>query len=481
MARSIQEITRSFIAAGWRRRYLMSVPIAAMPVLALGLSFVVPRAYETHMTILVQEPARLNPLLNDISVATNVKDRMPALNALLHSEHVIGRVLADVGTIDADTTYEKKRAMVADMSSAVTATLVGSEVIELKLRGNKGAGLGQTLSAIGNRFIERLVAPERDAVQGSETFLTDQLRQLRDELTRAETALSEFNSQHADKLPQLNLATITRLTALQQALQAKQIELGNANAALEDSRGRIAGTNPVIGRIEDAIVQVTSELVALKARYTSDHSEVQAAERKLTRLEEARHSLLDRSLPLNPENVDRLWNMAAGAASSPDNSQTPLMVSQMQHLQDAETRRAELRQETEQLKQAIDDIQHSISEYTPVENQQKQLERAVTAANESYDTLAKRYQTARITGALGRFEAPDRIKIIDPASDPTAPVTPGRILFVLLGVVAGIVMGAGLTTIAELLDQRVRNSQSLADLAEAPLITSISRIASKAA
>lgn len=476
MARSIQDITRSVLSTAWRRRYLVCVPIAAMPVLALGLSFVLPRAYETRMTILVQEPARLNPLLNDLSVGINVKDRMPALNALLHSEHVIGKVLQDVGAITPETSFETRQRMVADMALSVTSNLIGSEMIELKLRGPKGLGLDKTLTAIGNRFIERLVAPERDAVQGSQTFLSDQLRERRDELAAAESALAQFHALHADKLPELNVATVTRLTALQQQLEAKMMELNSANSMLEESRGRIAGTNPVIGKLEDAIVQGTGELVSLQSRYTPDHSEVQAAERKLNRLKEARQALLTNAAPLNNENIDRLWNIAAGSAGGGDKNQTPLLISQLQHLQDAQSKHVELTQEVEQIKQAIGKMQQTLAEYGPIDRQQRQLERTVTAANEAYDTLAKRYQVARLTGALGRFEAPERTKIIDAATMPSAPVTPGRILYMIIGIVAGIIMGAGLAVVTELLDTRIRSSSALAEVADLPLITVISRI-----
>ena len=54
------------------------------------------------MTVLVQEPARMNPFLNDISIGTNIKERMPALSALLRSEHILARVLTDIGELEPD-------------------------------------------------------------------------------------------------------------------------------------------------------------------------------------------------------------------------------------------------------------------------------------------------------------------------------------------------------------------------------------------
>jgi hypothetical protein len=41
------------------------------------------------MSILIQEPGKLNPFLEDLTVKTNLKDRMEALRALLTSRHVL--------------------------------------------------------------------------------------------------------------------------------------------------------------------------------------------------------------------------------------------------------------------------------------------------------------------------------------------------------------------------------------------------------
>jgi uncharacterized protein involved in exopolysaccharide biosynthesis len=89
------EVLSLILAAGWRRRYLIATPILVMPILATISGFFAPKTFEARTTLLVQEPAKLNPFLNDLAVGTNVKDRMPALSALLHSRHVLDKVLID--------------------------------------------------------------------------------------------------------------------------------------------------------------------------------------------------------------------------------------------------------------------------------------------------------------------------------------------------------------------------------------------------
>jgi polysaccharide chain length determinant protein (PEP-CTERM system associated) len=473
VTRTAHDIAHMLIAAGWRRRYLILIPIMIMPFLGLIASILATKVYEARMTILVQEPSRMNPFLNDLSVGTNVKDRVVALNALLHSEHVIGKVLTDIQRVGPTTPPRERAQLVQELSSQLKMQLIGSELVELSMRSPQPASLRPTLEAVSRRVIERLVSPEQEAVVGSENFLADQMKARRAELNKTEDALSDFQEKNAEKMPALYSVSVTRIASLQQKLEEKSIELSAAEALFDETAKRLAGTNPVVGRMEDKIVELTGELANLRSRYTSEHSQVQGAERRLARLQEERQSVLTATKDAWGGDMDRLWNMAAGKEVGGEKSATPLLISQMQRMQEMEARRASLRQEVEQIRHALAETQRAITQFGPIEQQQKRLERSVTSAREIHDTLSKRYEMARVVGALGRFEAPERIKIIDAPADPTRPLSPPHIIFVLISLIAGIGLGVGLATAAELLDPAIRRAADLASAAGLPLIAVI--------
>ncbi len=468
------------VQVAWRRRFLAFIPVLLLPPLALVAAMLAPQRYEARMTLLVQEPAKLNPILNDIAVNPNLKERMSALIALAHSEVVLGRVLEDLGRIGPDTDPRVKEDMVRSLSAAVSIQLVGTDIIEMKFRALDPTSPAITLEALSKRFIERLVSPERTAVEDSERFLKGQMNERRVSLEQAERAFSSFRSANADKLPALYNSTVQRLAQLEQQIETKEMELGTADATLADLRRRLATTNPLIGRIEEAIVQVSAELASLRARYTDQHSEVQAAMRKLERLNDERQHLLSSARDIESVDLDRLWNLAAGVTQSGDTANetrtAPLLVSQLQKLQEAQARKVGLEKEVEQLKAASVMLQRDIAAFGPIESQQQNLERAVTIARENFDSLAKRYEMARVTGALGQFEAPERVKTLEPPANPAPKVTPGYFLYVLAGIVAGIGLGGALAGAAELLDSRLRRPQDFARVLGIPVIARIPRI-----
>ena len=476
--RSLFDVFHIALSAGWRRRYLICVPILVLPIIGLAVGIMTPKGYEARMTILVQEPAKLNPFLNDLAIGPNVKDRMEGLKTLVHSEHVLGGVVRDLRLVGDSASPKAIDYAVKTLARNLSTVLIGSDMVELRLKGRSPVGLDRILALIGDRFIDRLLAPERSSIENSVDFLSNEISEKRETLRRAEAALAEFKARNADKLPELYAANVIRLGALKQSLEEKRTALAGADGALEDIRTRLAGTNPVIGRIEESIVQVSGDLALLRARYTDDHSEVQGAVRRLRRLEEERKAILDAATSMSQADLDRMWNIAASGGGAVSDKSAPLLISQMTKLQEAQSRPAALRQEIQQVEKAVEERQRAVADYGDIDREQQTLNRAVAAAREIHDQLAKRYEMARVTGSLGRFEAPERVKLIDPPTEPTTPTTPPAILFVLIGVVGGMILGVGLATVAETLDGSLRRREQVEKLMGVPMLSRIPAIPS---
>ncbi|WP_431268580.1 hypothetical protein [Dankookia sp. P2] len=101
------------LAAAWRRRYVILLPILVLPPVGFFLGSMAPRSYETRMSVLIQDPAKFNPFLEDLSVKTNLKERMEGLRALLMSRHVLGQVAEDLRMVPPGATEAQQSAAVA--------------------------------------------------------------------------------------------------------------------------------------------------------------------------------------------------------------------------------------------------------------------------------------------------------------------------------------------------------------------------------
>jgi uncharacterized protein involved in exopolysaccharide biosynthesis len=232
----------------------------------------------------------------------------------------------------------------------------------------------------------------------------------------------------------------------------------------------------VIGRLEQDIVATTGELALLRARYLREHSRVQAAERRLERLEEERGTLVRAAATARPADIGRLWNFAAVAAGQGDGAQM-LLVSQVGALEAARTRVEQLRAETANLRAASDELARRVAASGEVERGMRALERDVAVKAEIVHALRRRFEQARVTADLAQQQAPERIKVIDEPVQPSSPMKPLQLIFAIAGLLAGAALGAGLATLLELADTSVRRIRELETLTGAPVLARIPRFA----
>ena len=463
----------SGLSAAWRRRYLIAIPILVMPIIGGAVGLLAPKKYQTYTTILIQEAAKQNPFLKDLTVETNLRERMPALQSLLHSRHILAEVAFKIGLTDKETPREIAGRRIAELSAALNVKLVGDDLVKIMYESENPDRMAEVLQLVSLRFVERIIAPERSAIKSSEDFLGEELERRHKNLEIAEANLAAYKTKFAGQLPDLHSRNVTRLGNLKETLSQTKTQLNGAVAAWTDLRSRVFKTNPVIGEIEQRIVETRSELTILRSRYTDKHTLVQGALRKLNSLEDERANVLAESEELKTDDLDRLWRMATQRSTGIEGEKQPLLISQLEKLQDSESQVSNFEKQIESMEEEITKLETTVSGFGAHEKKLTELQRDLQVKRKIYQDLSERHQLARVTGALGKAEEKERVKLIDPPFTPLAPSNMPAIVFVILGLFGGVALGIGLAICAELLDLTIRYRHQLEALIDVPTLTRI--------
>ncbi|KKD60207.1 chain-length determining protein [Grimontia sp. AD028] len=455
----------------WRRRYVIMMPILIFPLMGIAIGLLSPKQYISHTSMLVQETSKMNPFLEDLAVSAQMKERFSGLQTLLHSRHILGKVALERGYVDEDDSPQKLDEVIAQLSNGLNMVTIGKDVIRIDYRSNDPEGMKETLETVSDYVVEELLAPERSSMKDSSFFLSEHINKRREELDDAEAALADFRSKHADGLPELQVANYARIEQLKQRLSEKEAEMAGAQKSLGGLDQQLSSTNPVIGSIEDQIVKIRSELALLKARYTDQHSLVQAALRNLRRLEEQRAQLVESTR----ETIDtaQLWDIASSARMNGDSESQPLLISQLESLQAARSKVETLEEETASLRKMITQLEEKTNMSGEKEQQIRKLERDLQVKRMLFEELLERQEKARLTSSLGVFEQDKRIKIIDRPYSPSTPSNLPIIVFAIAGMVGGVFLGCGLAVIMELTDTTIRRIDTLETITGAPVLTRI--------
>lgn len=465
------------LSAMWRQRYLIVVPIILMPLLGLFIGMTATKKWENHTTILVQESAKINPFLEDLSVSTNLNNRMGALDSLLHSRSVLREVAQEQNLISETDSDRASDYVIDRLSANLQVKMIGKDLVKISYLSTERDNMKQVLTSVSEKFVRHLLTPEEKSITDSEAFLNQQLEQRRKELELAEDRLAQFKQANATDLPDMHQANTQRLIDLRAQAESLRITLSGAKAEKKAIRERLSQVDSVMKRLEANIVNAKEELAVLRARYTDEHSKVKKALRKIDRLELERQKQQQKVSTITDDELSSFWNMANQVDQVNQNpANSILLLTQIQELQEADSKVVKLEQELTSVEQQLKATKASMSNFGSTEKTLLELQRDLDVKRDMYTDLLDRHEKAQVTGALGRFENPQRIKVIDQPYDPLYPITFAPIVYVILGLVAGIGLGASLCFINECFDSTVRRRAQIEDILGVPVISRIPAI-----
>ncbi len=461
------------IASGaWQRRYTIFIPIILMPIIGFAVATTSGKRYTSHTSMLIQETAKMNPFLEDFAVSAMLKERMAALKTLLHSRHILTEVAMELNLIDEESNDSTRDQVIKNLSNNLAIEVAGKDLIRIRLNATSPDGMKEILETVSHHFVEQLLAPERSSMRDSSRFLEEHLQKKRIELDKSEVALAKFKNDNASELPELHASNISQLTKLKQLLGEKEAELAGAIKSTGSLKIQLSQTNPVVGKIEERIVNLRSELALLKSRYTNNHSQVLGLTRSIDRLEQQRRLVL--SVESEKIDVEKLWDIASNKAISGNEAVTqPLLVSQLSNLQLAKSEVESLIEETGRLKEMIYNLEQKTRSNGEQERQLNLLERDLSVKRTLYNELLHRSEMAEVTGSLGLFEEAERVKVIDRPFTPSSPNNLHPIVFALGGLVGGIALGTGLAVLLEVSDSSIRRRKQLQALTGFPVLNRI--------
>ena len=202
---SFASLVGRFVQAAWRRRFLLIVPILVMIPISLAAAFMLPRTYVAR-TLLVTQEGESSFLGRDAGQPVSASQRVAGLEALLKSDQVLLPIVQAENPGDDLTSARRK---VAELRRNLTIALIGTDFLEVELKGSKQEGLGRKLHHILTRLFEVLLT--ENAPTATQIVLQSSLEELRNAERRHAAVEAKLKEILPDGLPK----ALERLNALQ--------------------------------------------------------------------------------------------------------------------------------------------------------------------------------------------------------------------------------------------------------------------------
>jgi capsular exopolysaccharide synthesis family protein len=328
--------------------------------------------------------------------------------------------------------------------------LRGSRLIQIHFTSPDPVLSKRVIDAWSVNFVRATLDSRYEATSYARQFLEQRLGQLRQRIDASERELVNYATREgivnvpqpgvagsanssersiaADDLANLN-QELTRATAERVRLQSR---LGEAAGATSE-----ALTNGPISALRQRRAEMQIEMSRLLLQYDPEFITVRTLRTQMNQL--------DASIAREEQRVRTNIQDVA---------------------QSAQSREAALQTRVGQLKSNLLDLRRRSIQYNI-------LQREVDTNRQLYDALLQRYKEIGVAGGVGV----NNISVVDPAEMPTRPSSPRPVLNLLIALLGGLFLGAGLVFMLEQLDRGITDPQDVEGLLGTPLLGTVPKLA----
>lgn len=451
-----------------RRALVMILVFGGVLAASVVLAMLLPRAYESTATILVEGP-QVQVAVGDRANQPRPEDRVNLIRQrLMTRENLIG--IADRHGLFAN---EGQRTLsdtdVAEaMRNSTSLQILGQSAdpwaprpLSVSFNLTFQHGSPEKALEVTRELVDLFLASNRQDRVGQATrttgFLSVEAERVREELEALEARIAAFKSQQAGSLPEnlaMSLAGLQSMEAdLRNAerdhrlalneLRAFEVDLAAARRGVT-APGVVADPGP--SQAEQELERARAELAGLRAIYSENHPDVRSMIRRIQGLE------------LAVANEPRVQTPARAAARE----QAGLVVSRLEaQVEAARTRVDLLAAQQSSLRASIGQLRAQAARAPQLERQLAGLEREHEVAQAKYNELRSQLSSAQVVENLEGDQQVERFTLLEPPLMPEYPVKPSRKKIVAAGFLAAVGAALGMAVLLEMLFARVWGANAL--------------------
>lgn len=343
------------------------------------------------------------------------------------------------------------------------------------------------------KFTEQNITVLRTQASQTVNFLTDELKQAKENLDRLDGEMTQFKTENQGRLPE-------QLQSNLQALNALQLQLASVNEAInrngqeklmletqlqnlksqmsfvtsnmEETVGAQAVKNERLVQLQKVILDAETSLSAAREIYTEDHPDIKSLRARLMVLKRERDAL------------EKQEEASQSKASGPKKIVNPQMARSLEDLKSslatvqAQIQSKDLDIEARVKQQA--DLNRQIQTYqarievSPI-NEQKYaaLMRDYAIGKAKYEEMARKKESSDTALNLEERKAGENLETLDAPSLPEQPAEPNRVMIAAVGTGLGLLLGVALAGMKELQDTSLKNLKDVRTYTNLPVLCSI--------
>lgn len=443
----------------WRFRWIALTVAWCTALVLWAVVFLIPSTYTASAKIFVDTGTTLSQATKGISLEDDVSDQIQRVSAAILGTTQLLKVAGDTNLLAGAVTPKEQQAVVDDLRNQIDIlaivdpkqpTAPPKQFTITYQDGNRQRSIA-VVDRLLNEFVESSLQDKSQGAQVAEQFLTQQIADYGQRLTKTEQELADFKKANGGLVPGEQGDYFTRLQTAEQGLTqlheelfvalrkrdalAKELRMGQPFTA--SGSGTPAGGGSL--DIEQQIAQDQQQLDQLLLKYTDKYPDVITLRQSIAELK-ARET----------QQTAAAQKGDVGAASSLGLAASPVYLKVQEDYNGEEVEIASLQQQISDRQKQITTLKSQMGTAPAVQAQYAQLMRNYEVTKKQYDELLIRLDSARL-GQQAATTGLVKFQVIDPPSASFEPSFPNRPLLIVGAFLVALGAGIGVAYLLHLL------------------------------
>lgn len=483
----IQDILEQ-LRALWPMRW--KAVLAAWVLCCIGwlVLLSMPDQYKASARVFVNAKTALSPVLEGISVESDVKSAIDQVREALLSRPNLevvakgARLDAHVrnpSDLDALLTDLRKSISITSTSSDDAAAAAGESLYTISYSDSDRARALLVVKVLVDGFVNGTIGNKRVGSEQAQSFLRQQIKDYEVRLSAAEARLADFKKNNLGLVPGDDKSDyFSRLNAEMLGLQQAETKLAIASGRRAELSRQLANTRPYLAGSSGNSAQVSAGQSDLSVRVQESEGKLQELLLRFTDKHPEVIALRGQIEELKRQESKELADIAHGGAGSGairSLAGNPVYQEIQMQLNQTDVESASLRGEIVQHNGEILKLKKVVNTAPEVEQRYAQLNRNYSVTKDQYTALAARLEKAKVTDnaddtGIVKFE------VIDPPAADVRPAAPNRALLSVPVLLVGLIGGVAFVWLLGRMRPTIAGVRMLARMTDVPIIGTVSLI-----
>lgn len=432
-----------------RVRYKIALITLILTVLTTGVvTYLLPKSYKATSTVIINYKGA-----DPVTGVAMPSQLMPAYMAtqvnIISSMNVAKKVIATLQLAESPAVqqnFQEATGGQGDINIWLGDLLLKkldvkpsreSSLIDISFDGTNPQFAAAIANAFSNAYMQTSIELKVDPSKKAAQYFTNQISELRGNLEKAQQKLSDYQQDKGiisvDERLDVERARLNELSsqlvmAQSQTMEAQSRERNASGASAYESPD--VASSPIVQNLKTEIARAESKFAEISQKFERNHPMYQGAKAEI-------------------ENLKQELNTQVRAVSGNVASNSRI-----------------LKQRENDIRAALAAQRSKVLELNLDRDALAVLTREVENAQRAYDIGTQRFTETNIEGQSNQSD----IALLNPAVAPLKPSSPNLILNLAAAVVLGTLLGLGFALLVELIDRRVRTTNDLFDVTQAPVL-----------